>query len=54
MKLYKKEYILEDGQKLTVRTPEAGDAQGLINQMKSVGTYADEYYMCLFLIDVKS
>lgn len=36
MELYRKDYILKDGQKLTVRIPEVSDAQGLINQMQAV------------------
>lgn len=34
--LYRKEYLLKDGQQLIVRAPEIGDAQGLINQMQTV------------------
>lgn len=34
--LYKKEYLLKDGQQLIVRIPEPVDAQGLINQMQTV------------------
>lgn len=34
--LYRKEYLLKDGQQLIVRIPESGDAQGLINQMQAV------------------
>lgn len=34
--LYRKEYLLNDGQLLIIRTPEPGDAQGLINQMQAV------------------
>jgi len=36
MKAYKNECILKDGQKLIVRTPEEGDAQGLINLIQTV------------------
>ncbi|MBH1940896.1 GNAT family N-acetyltransferase [Mobilitalea sibirica] len=36
MEPYRNEYILKDGQKLIVRTPEEGDAQGLINLMQTV------------------
>ncbi|MBP1926521.1 RimJ/RimL family protein N-acetyltransferase [Sedimentibacter acidaminivorans] len=36
MELYRKDYILKDGQKLTVRIPEVGDAKELINQMQVV------------------
>ncbi|WP_019230144.1 GNAT family N-acetyltransferase [Sedimentibacter sp. B4] len=34
--LYKKEYLLKDGQKLIVRIPEPGDAESLISQMQTV------------------
>lgn len=34
--LYKKEYLLKDGQQLIVRIPEQGDAECLINQMQTV------------------
>lgn len=34
--LYRKEYLLKDGQKLIVRIPEPSDAEGLINQMQTV------------------
>lgn len=34
--LYRKEYLLKDGQKLIIRIPELGDAQSLIDQMKTV------------------
>lgn len=34
--LYRKEYLLKDGQQLIIRIPELGDAQGLINQMQAV------------------
>lgn len=36
MKPYKNEYVLSDGQKLIVRTPEESDAQGLINLLQAV------------------
>ena len=36
MKLYKSEYILKEGQKLIVRTPEEADGQGLIDLMQTV------------------
>jgi RimJ/RimL family protein N-acetyltransferase len=36
MKLYRKEYLLNDGQQLIIRMPEPGDAQGCINQMQVV------------------
>lgn len=36
MKLYKNNYILKDGQKLIVRTPEEGDAQNLIKLIHTV------------------
>lgn len=35
-KLYKLEYELKNGQKLTVRNPESGDEQGLIDHIKIV------------------
>lgn len=34
--LYRKEYLLKDGQQLIVRIPELSDAEGLINQMQTV------------------
>lgn len=34
--LYRKEYLLNEGQQLIIRIPEPGDAQGLINQMQTV------------------
>ncbi|MDY0236587.1 MAG: GNAT family N-acetyltransferase [Gudongella sp.] len=36
MEIYNKEYILKDGQKLIIRNPKVGDAQGLINHMQAV------------------
>lgn len=36
MKTFKQEYILSDGDKLVLRTPQLGDEQGLIDQMKIV------------------
>ncbi|MFT9496284.1 GNAT family N-acetyltransferase [Anaerosolibacter sp.] len=33
---YENEYLLRDGQKLIVRNPKIGDAQGLIDHMKAV------------------
>jgi RimJ/RimL family protein N-acetyltransferase len=36
MEIYRNEYILKDGQKLIVRTPQEGDEQGLINLMQAV------------------
>ena len=38
MQIYRNEYILKDGQKFIVRSPEEGDAQALINQMKTIDT----------------
>lgn len=35
-KLYRKEYLLKDGQQLIARIPEPEDAEGLINQMQTV------------------
>ncbi|MDF2891589.1 MAG: family N-acetyltransferase [Clostridia bacterium] len=32
---YRKEYLLNDGQQLIIRTPEPGDAEGLIDQMQA-------------------
>lgn len=36
MELYRKEYLLKDGQQLIMRIPKPGDAEGLINQMQTV------------------
>ena len=38
MEIYRNEYILKDDQKFIVRSPEEGDAQALINQMKTIDT----------------
>lgn len=36
MKTFRSEYTLKDGEKLVIRTPELGDEQNLIDQMKLV------------------
>ena len=38
MELYRNEHILKNGQKLIIRVPEVGDAEGLIDLIRTVDT----------------